>query len=163
MYSLSRHDPGLDHVALTSPFKLRILYAPVVCTSLAHLASESPQLSSFKLPRTRRWRTMGRTFRTMSTRTLMPGHSRIGNRIPRFPVFGGTRISRFPIEAIPDSRLAAGNRESGNGPFPDSAGNRSRIGVPGRHAGGFLVCAAAAAAANRRRRRAPHAGTRSYK
>jgi hypothetical protein len=52
--------------------------------------------------------------------------SRIGNRIPRFPVFGGD----FPI---PDSRLA-GNRESGNGPFPDSAGNResgSRGGTPG--------------------------------
>ncbi len=54
------------------------------------------------------------------------GHSGIGNRIPRFPGFGGD----FPI---PDSR-SAGNRESGNGPFPDSAGNResgSRFGEPG--------------------------------
>jgi hypothetical protein len=45
---------------------------------------------------------------------LMKGHSRIGNRIPRF--LGGP-------PGFSDSRLAA-NRESGNPPFPDSAGNR---------------------------------------
>ncbi len=48
----------------------------------------------------------------------LPGHSRIGNRIPRFPGFGGD----FPI---PDSRVA-GNRESGNGPFPVRPGTGNR-------------------------------------
>ncbi len=38
----------------------------------------------------------------------LPGHSRIGNRIPPFSRFWG---------GFPDSRVA-GNRESGNGPFP---------------------------------------------
>ena len=50
---------------------------------------------------------------------LMLGrHSGIGNRIPRFPGFWGD----FPI---PDSR-SAGNRESGNGPFPDRPGTGTR-------------------------------------
>jgi hypothetical protein len=68
----------------------------------------------------------GHKIRTLSTQTLMPRRPRIGNRIPRF---GG---------GFPDSRLA-GNRESGNGPFPDSAGNRESAGVPGaaRRARGF--------------------------
>jgi hypothetical protein len=122
----SRHDPGLDHVAL-SPSNCGFC----VHQWCAHLASElvpppSPQL--FKLPRTRRWRTMGRTFRTMSTRTLMPGHSKIGNRIPRFPVFWGD-FNRFPIPDWP----GIGNRETGRFPI-DSAGNResgSRGGTPG--------------------------------
>jgi hypothetical protein len=61
-----------------------------------------------------------------------PSHSGIGNRTPRFPVFGGD----FPI---PDSRVA-GNRESGigkTGRFP--IGRETGIGVPIRRAGGFLV------------------------
>ena len=76
---------------------------------------------------------MGRTFRTMSTQTLMPGHSRIGNRIPPggavFPGFGG--ISRFPI-----------GRESGIGKRAVSRfGREPGIGVPIRRAGDFLVWA----------------------
>ncbi len=107
-YSTGRHDPGLD-VALS----------PSNCGFCVHqwranLASESPQ--PLKLPfertrrwrmptRTRRWRTMGRTFRTMSTETLMPRHSRIGNQIPRLPVCWGD----FPIPDWP----GIGNRGPG--------------------------------------------------
>ena len=49
---------------------------------------------------------------------MLGRHSGIGNRIPRFPDFWGD----FPI---PDSR-SAGNRESGNGPFPDRPGTGNR-------------------------------------
>jgi hypothetical protein len=62
--------------------------------------------------------------------------SRIGNRIPRFPVWGGFQVpdSRFPI----GRESGIGNRSSGNGPFPDSAGTGNRgpgggTGTPARH------------------------------
>jgi hypothetical protein len=58
----------------------------------------------------------------------LPGHSRIGNRIPRFPGFGGD----FPIPEWP----GIGNRETGRFPL----GREPGIGVPIRRAGGFLVC-----------------------
>jgi hypothetical protein len=120
----------------------------------AHLASESESPQLLKPPRTRRWRTMGRTFRTMSTRTLMSGHFRIGNRIPRFPVFGGDfpKSSGFNNNKLP-TRIG---RESGIGKRAVSRfGREPGIGVPGRQAGGFLVCAAAAAAGRTGGRGAP--------
>ncbi len=88
--------------------------------------------------RTRRWRTMGRTFRTMSTQTLMPMHVHIdsttrihcrnngresGSPVSPFSSLGGFPDSRFPI------RRESGKRES---PFPDSesagTGNRGHGG-----------------------------------
>ncbi len=54
---------------------------------------------------------------------------------PRFPIWPGNG------EGIPDSR-SAGNRESGNGPFPDSAGKResgSRL-AANREIGDTLRC-----------------------
>ncbi len=85
--------------------------------------------------RTRRWRSMGRTFRTMSTQTLTPlaeayqGTLESGIGSPVFPAFGG--ISRFPIPEWP----GIGNRETGRFPF----GREPEIGVPIRRAGDFLV------------------------
>jgi hypothetical protein len=71
----------------------------------------------------RRW-PAGADYGAMSTQTPLGNReSEIGNREsdPPFSRFLGG-IIRFPI---PDSRLA-GNRESGNGPFPDSAGTGNR-------------------------------------
>jgi hypothetical protein len=63
---------------------------------------------------------MGRTFSDdvdpNFDASSLPGHSRIGNRIPHFPGFEG---------GFPDSRVA-GNRESGNGPFPARPGTGNR-------------------------------------
>ena len=69
-----------------------------------------------------------------------PGRMPVRPGNPQFP------FPRFPIrpgngEGIPDSR-SAGNRESGNGPFPDSAGKResgSRL-AANREIGGTLRC-----------------------
>ncbi len=67
----------------------------------------------------------------------LPGHSRIGSRIPPFSRFWG---------GFSDSRVA-GNRESGNGPFPVRPGTGNRgpdsasrgvpglAGAPGAHPG----------------------------
>ena len=83
--------------------------------------------------RTRRWRTMGRTLRTMSTQTLseftaVDARTSLGNRESDPPFsrfFRGFPDSRFPIgrESVIGKRAvsrSAGNRESG-----------SRFGEPG--------------------------------
>jgi hypothetical protein len=75
----------------------------------------------------------GTDFRTMSTKTLMPGHSRIGNRIPRFPDWGGGfPDSRFPI----GRESGIGNRETGRFPIRPGTGNRGP-GAPGAARRGF--------------------------
>ena len=77
--------------------------------------------------RTRRWWTMGRTFRTMSTQALseftaVDARTSLGNREsdPPFSRGLGPRISRFPI---PD-RPGTGNRETGRFPIRPGTGNR---------------------------------------
>jgi hypothetical protein len=68
----------------------------------------------------------------------------IGNRIPRFPVFGGG-ISRFPIPEWP----GIGKRETGRFPI----GGEPGIGVPIRRAGDFLVWARSTRQRQRENRR----------
>jgi hypothetical protein len=67
--------------------------------------------------------------RCLETQTLMPRRPRIGNRIPRVPVFGGD----FPIPDWP----GIGSRETGRFPGPIRPGNGNRGPGAARRARGF--------------------------
>jgi hypothetical protein len=88
---------------------------------------------------------------------MLGRYSGIGNRPPVFPVLGGISSYRLLIpdwpgignreSGIGNRESGIGNRESGIGNRESGIGNRAvsrfgrepGIGVPGRHAGDFLV------------------------